>query len=59
VRIVLDTNVVIAGLLWRGKPSELLGHAVIWNVLLKLFNGTRGQKLQAGASLKEGVVKVA
>ena len=28
MRVVLDTNVVIAGLLWRGKPSELLGHAI-------------------------------
>jgi putative PIN family toxin of toxin-antitoxin system len=28
VRVVLDTNVVIAGLLWRGKPYELLGHAI-------------------------------
>ena len=28
MRVVLDTNVVIAGLLWRGKPYELLGHAI-------------------------------
>ena len=28
MRVVLDTSVAIAGLLWRGKPYELLGHAV-------------------------------
>jgi len=28
VRAVLDTNIAIAGLLWRGKPYELLGHAI-------------------------------
>jgi putative PIN family toxin of toxin-antitoxin system len=25
MRIVLDTNVVVSGFLWKGKPSELLG----------------------------------
>ena len=28
MRVVLDTNVAVAGLLWRGTPSELLGHAI-------------------------------
>jgi putative PIN family toxin of toxin-antitoxin system len=28
VRVVLDTNVAIAALLWRGTPFELLGHAI-------------------------------
>ena len=28
MRVVLDTNVVVAGLLWRGKPYELLGRAI-------------------------------
>jgi putative PIN family toxin of toxin-antitoxin system len=28
MRVVLDTNVAIAGLLWRGKPYELLGHVL-------------------------------
>jgi uncharacterized protein len=26
VRIVLDTNVVLSGLLWRGTPYQLLSH---------------------------------
>ncbi|HZR02004.1 MAG TPA: putative toxin-antitoxin system toxin component, PIN family [Burkholderiales bacterium] len=28
VRVVLDTNVAVAGLLWRGIPYDLLGHAI-------------------------------
>jgi putative PIN family toxin of toxin-antitoxin system len=28
VRVVLDTNVAVAGLLWRGTPYALLGHAI-------------------------------
>lgn len=28
MRVVLDTNVAVAGLLWRGTPYALLGHAI-------------------------------
>ncbi len=28
MRVVLDTNIAVAGLLWRGKPYDLLGLAV-------------------------------
>jgi putative PIN family toxin of toxin-antitoxin system len=28
VRLVLDTNIVVAGLLWRGAPHELLNRAI-------------------------------
>jgi putative PIN family toxin of toxin-antitoxin system len=28
VRAVLDTNIVVAGLLWRGKPYDLIGLAI-------------------------------
>lgn len=32
MRIVLDTNVAIVGLLWRGNPNELLGLAMAGNL---------------------------
>lgn len=28
MRVVLDTNAVVAGLLWRGAPYALLGYAL-------------------------------
>jgi len=29
VRVIIDTNVLIAGLLWRGPPHALMEHARI------------------------------
>jgi len=36
MRLVLDTNIVISALLWRGKPSQLL-EAVSRSRELRLF----------------------
>ncbi len=34
MRLVLDTNVVVAGLLWQGHPRRLLDLAIDGNILL-------------------------
>lgn len=36
MRLVLDTNVVVAGLLWNGAPRRLLDHAI--NEMVSLYS---------------------
>ena len=33
MRLVLDTNIVLSGLLWRGAPHELLTHIKLTRTL--------------------------
>jgi len=51
VLVVLDTNVVISGLLWEGTPRELLARAIQGRGLLLAASAVLLQELAATLSL--------
>lgn len=58
VLAVLDTNVVISGLLWEGTPRELLARAIQGRGLLLAASAVLLQELAATLSLPRFAVKI-
>jgi uncharacterized protein len=61
MRVVLDTNIVLSGLLWRGAPSKVVafvadGHATSWTseTLLEELAGVLARSKHADTLLKSG-----